>query len=333
MSDSKRTDHWDLLASVLGAEPQKKEPDEPAPQVEEESEAIFEVAEPDEVQDSPTQAVIEPVVTRPPRSLSNWDALAMDLGIEVKPEPIPAPPPAPVQLPMPKQVENKVAIKPERAQEFSRPAGAGFGKQPEQFENRETLPDEAHEEASEKKSRHRRRRRRKGKDTDRPSDEIKKPSAELGLEAPTDSDLIDISLEIADKVSAEIEHGPAEGESETQPQKRHRSRRGSRKRKKKGTETNGEKSVDEKKSGFTKRAEPVPSADVRQESEGDDERVDEEHDDGGLGGGKSRFRAIPTWEEAVGCIVAKNMESRPRRQGGGPPRSRSGGDSHKRRRK
>jgi len=35
MSDSKQSDHWDILASVLGAEPEKKEPVEAAPQAEE----------------------------------------------------------------------------------------------------------------------------------------------------------------------------------------------------------------------------------------------------------------------------------------------------------
>jgi hypothetical protein len=328
MSDSKRSDHWDLLASVLGAEPQKQEPDEPLPQAEEQ---MPEVSESNESNSSTAQSASEPVVARPSRSLSNWDALAMNLGIEVKPEP--HPPTAPAQLPVPKQAENKVAIKPERPQESSRPAAVGLSKQSERFEKRETISDEESEEASEKKSRHRRRRRRKGKDTDRPGAEMKKPSAESGLEAPSDNDLIDISLDIADKVGAEIEQDSGEHEAETQQQKRHRSRRGSRKRKKKGTETDGEKGIDEKKSGFTRRAEPVASAEVLQESDGDEDIVDEEREEGGQGAGKSRFRAIPTWEEAVGCIVAKNMESHPRRQGGGPPRSRSSGDSHKRRRK
>jgi hypothetical protein len=328
MSDSKRSDHWDLLASVLGAEPIKKEPEAPAPQVEEQ---ISEVAEKPEVQASIPQPHSEPPVARPSRSLSNWDALAMDLGIEVKPEPLP--PPAPIQTPAPRHVEKKAVIQREQPHEPSRPAVVESSRQSDRFETSETLPAEESDEPGEKKSRHRRRRRRKGKDKDHPNTEMKKPSPELGLETPTDSDLIDISLEIADQVDTEIEQGSEEGNADTQPQKHRRSRRGSRKRKKKGTETARENSTDVKKDSFNRRAESVASTELSDDSGGEEEILDEEHEEGAQRGAKSGFRAIPTWEEAVGCIVSKNMESRPRRQGNGPPRSRSGGDSHKRRRK
>ncbi|MGW8257983.1 MAG: hypothetical protein ACWGMZ_10895, partial [Thermoguttaceae bacterium] len=40
---------------------------------------------------------------------------------------------------------------------------------------------------------------------------------------------------------------------------------------------------------------------------------------------KSAFRAITTWDESVGIIITKNLESRPRRHG-------SGSSSEKRRR-
>jgi hypothetical protein len=230
-------------------------------------------------------------------------------------------------------VEKKVAIQREQPHAPSRPAVVESSRQSDRFETSETLPAEESEEPNEKKSRHRRRRRRKGNDKDHPSAEMKKPSPDLGLETPTDSDLIDISFEIADQVGAEIEQGPGEDEADTQHQKQRRSRRGSRKRKRTGSDTARENSTDAKKDSLARRAESVASTELPEESGGEEEIVDEEHEEGGQRGAKSGFRAIPTWEEAVGCIVSKNMESRPRRQGNGPPRSRSDGDSHKRRRK
>ena len=34
------------------------------------------------------------------------------------------------------------------------------------------------------------------------------------------------------------------------------------------------------------------------------------------------FRGIPTWEEAVGLVIAKNIEARSKRSGGGPAKGR-----------
>jgi hypothetical protein len=328
MSDSKRSDHWDLLASVLGAEPSKKESDEPAPQVEEK---IPEVAKNLEVQ-APTPPPPPEPVFRPSRSLSSWDALAVDLGIEVKPEPIA--PPAPIRTPAPKQVDKKVFVQPDQQFEPVKPAAVEFIRQSDRFETHEPVEStESTEEPGEKKSRHRRRRRRKGKDKD-PSAEMKKPSPGDGLETPTDSDRMDISLEIADQVETrEIEKGPNEAEPEAQNQKHRRSRRGSRKRKKKVAETVQENSADVKKDDFPRRVESDDSTELPKVSDGEEDMIDDEPEEVGARGVKSGFRAIPTWEEAVGCIVSKNMESRPRRQGNGPPKSRPGGDSQKRRRK
>ena len=34
------------------------------------------------------------------------------------------------------------------------------------------------------------------------------------------------------------------------------------------------------------------------------------------------FRGIPTWEEAVGLVITKNIEARSKRSGGGPAKGR-----------
>ena len=235
---------------------------------------------------------------------------------------------------MPKEAEKKPAVRAEQPREPSRSATSEFGKHIEPYGVSEPLSAEEPQEQGEKKSRHRRRRRRKDRDKDRPGAEMKKTPAGSDLETPSDSDLIDISLEIADKTDSAIEQGPGEEKSETNHSKHRRSRRGSHKRRKTGSDSDRERGIDAKQSAPAGRAESAASSEeAPQEFAGEDEGIDEELEDRGQRGAKSGFRAIPTWEEAVGCIVTKNMETRPRRQGGGPSRSRSGAESHKRRRK
>ncbi|MGD0653994.1 MAG: hypothetical protein ABSA16_06585 [Thermoguttaceae bacterium] len=338
MSDSKQSDHWDLLASVLGAEPQKKEPGEPVPQAVEKTPEVTEdiIKKDADPQASVAEPLSEPDSTPQAHPLSSWDALAMELGIEVKPEP--PPPPASIQSSVPRQVEKKAAFPAEQPRELARPSAAEFGKNIEPFGTSETLSAEEPAEQSEKISRHRRRRHRKGKDKDRPGEKMKKHSLDSAAEAPVRDDitLCKVSIETSDKADIEAEDYPEEyskeGETGKQHIKHRRSRRGSRKRKKKGSEPIREKMVDVKEAASAGHDEPVASTEISQSSGEEDEMVDEEHEDRGQRGAKSGFRVIPTWEEAVGFIVAKNMESRPRRQGKGPPHSRSA-ESHKRRRK
>jgi hypothetical protein len=54
---------------------------------------------------------------------------------------------------------------------------------------------------------------------------------------------------------------------------------------------------------------------LESDGEGDD-------DDGDGNPGKLSHRAIPTWEQAIGLIVATNMESRAKNPGAGKPRGR-----------
>ena len=226
MSDSKQSDHWDILASVLGAEPEKKEPGEPAPRAEEKTpkttediiidDIIEDIIKDADVKASEPEPPSEPVATPPARPISNWDALAMELGIEVKPEP--PPPPAPIQVFVPNEAEKKAAVRAKQPREASRPVNAEFGKHIEPFGISEPLSAEEDQEQKEKKSRHRRRRHRKGRDKDRPIDEMKKPSFASQGNAGLEEDLAisEVSLEKSDKSGMELEEESKEDEAEKQ---------------------------------------------------------------------------------------------------------------------
>ncbi len=51
-------------------------------------------------------------------------------------------------------------------------------------------------------------------------------------------------------------------------------------------------------------------------------RLDEDERLGGDRPARVGFRGIPTWEEAVGLVITKNMEARSKRSGGGPSKGR-----------
>lgn len=332
MSDSKQSDHWDLLASTLGAEPQKRELGESIQAEEKIPDVADEVEEKTDSRNFVAQPPSEPAVAHPVRSLSNWDALAMELGIEVKPEP--PPPPVPAQMPVAKPVEKKSVVPAEKLREPVRPAAAEFGKDLMPFGISETLPAEDSEEPNEKKSRHRRRRHRKGRDKDRPAAEIKKQHSDAIRESPASDDFMpsEIPAEMADRPGVEDEEDRDEVEAGERRLKHRRSRRGSHKQKNEGAESVRDKTSDMKKGGPAEHTESVAATELNEICD-KDEITDEEQDDEGQRSAKSGFRAIPTWEEAVGFIVAKNMELHPKRQGNAPSRSRSAANSHKRQRK
>jgi len=353
MSESKQADHWDLLASALGAEPQKQERSEPISQAEvkkpetEEDIIIDDIIE-DIIKDadakaSAVEAEAEPAVPsepvdqtassapQPPR-ISSWDALAMELGIEVKPAPPrPAAPPQAVTF---RQVEKKAPAGYEREQEPTRPATAEFGENIRPFAESESESSEESQDRGDRKPRRRRRRHRRDKDKERPDADAERSAFESrgGAAVEEDISLSEISPETADKSGADPDESSKE-ESGREQSKHRRSRRGSRKHRRKGSEGDRESAADAAKSTFAGREDSESPGEMPQVLADDEEAADDDLEERGERGSKSAFRAIPTWEEAVGCIITKNMESRPRRQGNGPPRSRSGGDSRKRRRK
>jgi hypothetical protein len=58
------------------------------------------------------------------------------------------------------------------------------------------------------------------------------------------------------------------------------------------------------------------------DEEGDDEPADEQDDEDGGESPRIGFRNIPTWQDAIGVMIAKNMEARARNPGG--PRGSGG---------
>lgn len=232
MSESQQSDHWDLLASALGAEPPKKEPVEPIPQAEKPkvSETII-------VQPEVIKPPIEPVPRSSPRSLSNWDALAMELGLEVKSEP--PPPPASSFSPPPQKVEKPPIAPMEQTSKAGRPSSAEFTSRSEHHKERPTSSADDSAEPSEKKSRHRRRRHHKDKDKDRPVAGISTYKSDLQTQTQDkvdlDAMLSEVSMEMAENAGVPVEEGIEIDKSEKQRQKHRRPRRGLHKRKKRET--------------------------------------------------------------------------------------------------
>lgn len=328
MSDSKKSDHWDLLAStILGANSQNNDQSEATPEVEEPASEIVEtVTEISHIEVSVTSPAEEPAAAPSSQPLTSWDALAMELGIEVKPEP-PPPAPAPVYKPVPKAVEKKEDLVIKHPQEPKQSILAEFGAEIEPVDVFKQI-DEELEDQGDKKSRHRRRRRRKGsKDKDSSVSLPQTPVTESNRAVTEEGDLL-VAGEVADRTCTSSNEESEEGESDRKRSRHRRSRRGSRNRNKK----DGVVAEDKKVASRTHEA-PVAAAKASQPTGNDDEYADDDVEYNGQRGAKAGFRAIPTWDESVGVIIAKNMESRPRRQGNGPSRSRSHSDQNKKRRR
>jgi len=329
MSDSKQTDHWDLLASVLGTEPQKKEPVDPSPQ---EQKNMSEVKNDSSAQATSAASSNEKTDVRPSRTVSNWDAIAAELGIEVKAET--APPSAPPESPISESSQREVDIMPELPRERRKQTDLNFSKESDFLEPSRTSAHKEPEKPREKKTHRQRRRRRKSCDKDRAvaKKENKFLDSEREVSAGLDSSQAELPPHMSDLPGVEFGEQPQEGDSEQQRPKHRRSRRGSRKRKKKGSETVREKAAALSDGGTSQHAESAPDAEIEHLSRAEEENG-EETEDHGQSGAKSGFRAIPTWGDAVGIIVAKNMESHPKRHGTGSPHTRGGASSRQKRRK
>ncbi len=317
MSDSKQTDHWDILASELGAEPLKKEPDE-SPQVEDNSAAVAESAAAGSAVSASPSVPSSPRASRPK---SNWAALAVELGIEVEAEaPRPA---APAELPRSEATEKKVDISVRRPTEEGEISSPQFGPRSDHFETARKPFRREPGEPSEKKSHRHRRRHRKDQDQDRHVAKEKKHSLDREREAPAEDDSLPLepALETADAAGMAPEQS-ADDKAEKKHGKRRRTHRGSRKRKKKTGEIALEKTPQAIKGDASEQADFAETTEISRASAPEEEFGEEELEEGDKRKGKSAFRVIPTWGEAIGIIVAKNMESRPRRHGGGSSQPR-----------
>ncbi len=179
------------------------------------------------------------------------------------------------------------------------------------------------DEIKEKRPRRRRRRRRSGR-----GDSERGEAAE-GAAPPSDdnADLVSAVTAseggIVEEVTVEEVGGEKETEGEPRP-KRRRSRRGRRRRPddKSAPAVAGETRVDESGVRSADELDEDLLEDHRAAVEG--EEFDEDDQLEGDQPARLGFRGIPTWEETVGMLVAKNLESRAKRPGGGPHHGRGG---------
>jgi len=332
MTEPNVSNHWDLLASELGATTPSEESAAPQPSP------------------APPPSVQKPVhhERKAPPATANWDMLASELGIA------PAAPVAPVAsvtpaepaaaAPSPEPVAAEPELKPFLPwTPKPDPLADLFGPLPER--ERTETPSEAPEESpnyfderfdfeepydllesseaeksteeavgedsestEEKRPRRRRRRRRRGR-----GGEQRRPS-----EPVSDEDSGQVASEeeavAAGEESLGEEEQPVGEESETgrTSDRRSRRRRPRRGRNRRDTES-------ESPAG----AEPVSS--VEEEFEHTESFDDAETAEAGAEGdvegeqpARMGFRGIPTWEDAVGLLIDKNIEARSKRPAGGP---------------
>ena len=352
MTDPQKTNHWDVLASDLGADPP---PPEEKPQ---QSEPEQQQGQPGpEAKTPPSGAAIRRAATTPKRErpASDWSSLADELGLERPEEPPKTLPPeadsvsmfesaAESQQPtaVPSEPEPEVPEVPKtKLASFELPeldvapgtlaVEGELDNGPKESTRTELAPTDVesrppsirkeHEDSAGKrdeKTPGRKRRRRRPKIAKRLDEEpveeaAEEPEKELASSGESDE-------------SVPVETSATDTESPERP-KRRRRRRGSGK--KKDAAKRDDEAAESDGSG-----EPAAAADC---DEGDSlppdaDDIDEEGEsrdkkrtDKGDASARAGHRSIPTWEEAIGVVISVNMESRAKRpSGSSSSRSRSG---------
>lgn len=294
MTDRDKANHWDLLASELGAQPpaedfQEDLQDEPASAAE-------------QSQMTPETTTPEPAAPEPPPpepvaesrgSAAGWDQLASELGIvpnETSEE----------------QAADAIEEPIELVEEFTQAI--------------EELAEVVDGSGEKMPARRRRKRYRKTRDPD--ETESDEAAAVLSDSTPPD-------LELTEKLSQPLGEEPSREhrDSDEGRPKRRRQRRSPLKKKKKhsleaetaggGDSSAGQKEKDPEQDERSAAKTKKPSG----------EKGEEDEAANGSRSSKARHRAIPTWEEAVGIIIAANLEARAKSPTAGSSRGRSGGRS------
>jgi hypothetical protein len=336
MTDEGKADHWAALASILGAEPPPAEqpaekPPQAAPPAAE--------AEPVELPQA-SRTFVAPAAQR---TLNDWGRLAESLGIEVPLEvPEPSPPAArqvapteAVEILPPEEVPSSppmVALESVYAELESvevteiLPAGGEvsgglFGSVDTEAGSVEATDREDRERPGRRRRRRRRRGRRPDDATAAAAPEMEDVELELP-EAPEDAEEL-APLEEAEEL---LEAPAVEREGEEGPERPRRRRR----RRKRKLPARDEEAVEsgedpleqaaDAREELDEQEEPVereePGPVAEDESSGDLSDLDDE-------GGRASHHGIPTWEEAVGIVIAANVEARAK-NAGGSSRNRGG---------
>lgn len=285
MTDQKNSNHWDLLASELGADPPRDGPeDEPMP-VAEQPEVPPETIPPEPIPDEPPPTEAR----RSERPTSDWDALASDLGVVPQPA-------------MDETVPEEIPV--------HEPTG-GVEEPGDVVQEPADSTERVTEATESKPSRRRRKRRRKSPqpdvaDVDQPEAESADEVFATGSEEPADGE------------------APAAAAADDRSKRRRKRRTSSRKKKKEPESSEAAEEIDSAadgpERGSKQRGQAATKAidSAKQPANGGSPAEDSTI-------AQSSHRAIPTWEEAIGLIVSSNLEARSRKPGNGSSRGWSGG--------
>jgi hypothetical protein len=332
MSEPQSVDHWAALAGDIGAEPAPEKP-QPPPAASDASLEGAPAAAPLPIF-QPAAKAARP--TKRPAKPAGWDQLAGDFGIA------PSPPPAATTPAVPKQMESRsrspdfeVRMAPaEIAAEIEAELTAWddidpTATEPQAFEPQEALDvlDETADEFVEEFSgeaatpsgeappereerRGRRRRRGRGRNRDA-AESTERQGSESGQEQTAEGGFGG-GMELESSTTSEGEISEFD-RGERRPRGRRRGRGVDRDRHRhEAFAAEGELAAE----APDEYREPDEDEEVHvgAEAAGDFE-ADDEIDDGGESP-RIGFRNIPTWHDAIGVMIAKNMESRTRNPGG-----------------
>lgn len=354
MTDRESQDHWGLLASDLGVEPREEAVSPPSKDVAAAEESSSEAAVGSSSTDESALGVeAKAYVKKPPqasRTASDWTRLASGLGVELPAEEFASPgeleTPAVPAEPSPEPVAEKAPEQPSAEPEVvaEQWTESVIELMEESLESAEPGIQEpvVREPTEERRPGRRRRRRRRSR---RPAEgEIAGASAEGPGETrePVPGEAV-FELEAASPEQyleedgfpgeAAAEQSPVEGESQPGRSKRRRRRRGGdRRRDRERPDREGRatakadsaaspEGVASEMSAGKPRIADEGNAEEAASAEPDDElgeEFDEDRTD------KDGHRAIPSWQEAVGHMVDRNMEARARKPDSGSSRSRGG---------
>ncbi|MEN6404899.1 MAG: hypothetical protein ABFC77_00355 [Thermoguttaceae bacterium] len=321
MTDSNSPNHWDALASSLGATPPAEEAlRQPSP---------------------PSPAPSAPAVHKPesrhdrPAAPANWDALASKLGVTPTSEPVPpvvrsAAPVAPKP-----SASTPVAPKPAVAEEspnffderfdFDEPYDLLESVEKTSAEAKAVVAEEPAEQDEKRPRRRRRRRRGRGSRESAAAESSDVVAEDEQKDVTAESETVLEAEVVIQEASGEVDAQRSDEESEPRRPRGRRGRRGRRRRE--PAESSGESAsehVDKEK----------PSNDVAAEETSEASEMAEAVDldasgelDGEEAPARVGFRGIPTWQETVGLLVDKNIEARARRPASPPHHGRGNRDS------
>lgn len=278
------------------------------------------------------------------RPMTDWDLLAEELGIAPAKETENTSAAAPTSetaagddyVATPQRVQDRIEVFERSRSQRSAPMGGAFGdgilgepaaeSRPAPSENEvfprssrapTAEPDETVEEDSDRPiedeatpvvgDRKKRKRRRRKPKTPRPDAESRRPEVDDTARGANEAD----ALELDDAEPSWIDGDEESGVTATDEPPRERAGRRSRPSRDSRGESRKTSSADERSRPTRQRAE-----------RNDDDALDDEGEDDEL---RPAHKQIPTWEQAVGCIIQSNIEARSRRGDGSRGRGRSGG--------